>query len=501
MLADSTHEPGSPTWYLHRLTGWLLADQPRMILMDRYYRGHHPVPHVPRQLKAEYQRMLARSQSNFMRIVAEAPAERLGVQGFRTAGDTRTDQDAWGWWVDNGMDVDANLSILDSIVLGRSYLSVWRYSGEDDARVQVEDARTTIVEHDRQRRRRRVAGLRTWIDDWTGTVRADVYLPEGIYQWRAKRSLLTGSVQWPSPWQAAYPIDDGAVTMVDMVAREDPAATVDQWAQQWEELDVLPNPSGEIPLVPLVNRPSTIKQPDGESELDDVYLTQDRINEMLFNRALAAWTTAYRQKWVTGLEVPTDEDGNPIKPFEPGIDRLWVAEEPETRFGEFGQTDLKPFIESVEEDVQHIAVQTRTPRHYFLASGQSPSGDAIKSAEAGLVAKVAEKQRHLGAAFAEVVRLRQVMRGGEAERTDVVWADPEFRTLAELTDAVIKQKAAGIIPTRVARERLGYSPPEIDRMERLETQEQLLLDAQDAIDVESRPADAPAGVLGPVPSG
>lgn len=492
-------EPGSPHWWLHRLTGQLMLDQPRMVLMDRYYRGNHPLPDVPRKLKAEYKVMLRRSRSNFMRIVVEAPAERLRVQGFRADGATEADQDDWAWWLANGMDVGANLSILDSLSMGRSYLSVWRYSGEDDARVQVEDPRNTIVEHDQLNRRRRAAGLRLWVDDWTRKVRADVWLPDGCYRFVTVAATVRSSHLWPQGWQPAYPIDDEDVTFTDLVQREEPAQTLDQWLTQWEELDVVPNPLGEIPIVPLINRPSVLKQPDGESELDDVYLTQDRINEMLFNRALAAWTTAYRQKWATGLDVPVDEDGNPIEPYQAAIDRLWVSEDPATRFGEFGQTDLKPYIESIEEDVQHIAVQTRTPRHYFLQQGQSPSGDAIKSAEAGLVAKVTEKQAHLGPAFAEVVRLRRAMAGQATEgRIETIWADAESRTLAELTDAVIKQHQARLIPTRVAQERLGYTPSEIDRMERLGLQEAVLADVARALEPapvgpatspEARPGD------------
>ena len=93
---------------------------------------------------------------------------------------------------------------------------------------------------------------------------------------------------------------------------------------------------------------------------------------------------------------------------------------------------------AIEEDVQHIAVQTRTPRHYFLQQGQAPSGDAIKSAEAGLVAKVVERQRQYGRSFAELVRLRQAYKGEQPKAIETIWADPEFRTMGELTDAIIK---------------------------------------------------------------
>jgi Phage portal protein, SPP1 Gp6-like len=487
---DDRLEAGKPTWWLHRLCGKLALDQPRMALMDRYYRGDHPLPYVPRELKQEFQRMLARSRSNFMRLVVQAPAERLRVQGFRQAGAEDADDDVWEWWTDTcEMDIDSNLAISDSMAMGRSYLSVWKYQGEDEPRVQVEDPRTTITERDVQNRRKRAAGLRLWLDEWTNKVRADVYLPDAVYQFETVKSsstILTSKL-WPQFWEPAYPIDDTLVRYTDLVLREDSAASLLQWSYQWKELEALPNPSGEIPLVPLVNYPSVLKQPDGESELDDVYLTQDRINEMLFNRALAAWTTAYRQKWATGLEIPVDDDGNEVQPFRAAVDRLWISEDPDTKFGEFGETDLKNYIQSVEEDVQHIAVQTRTPRHYFLQQGQSPSGDAIKSAEAGLVAKVYEKQLYLGRAFSEVIRLRDTMLGESTpRRMETIWQDPEFRTMAELTDAIIKQHGAGLIPTRVAREKLGNSPSEITRMERLEAQDDLMREAAGLVEEQEQ---------------
>jgi hypothetical protein len=77
------------------------------------------------------------------------------------------------------------------------------------------------------------------------------------------------------------------------------------------------------------------------------------------------------------------------------IDRMWTSGDPET---------VRPvradrpgvFVKAVEMLVQHIASQTRTPPHYFALTGQFPSGDAIKSAETGLVAKVRRKMVHFG---------------------------------------------------------------------------------------------------------
>ena len=481
---------GSPSWWLHRLCGKLARDQARMVLMDRYYTGDHPLPFVPRKLKSEFRAMLKRSQSNFMRIVVDAPAERLRLQGFRARGEELADEDTWAWWLDNHMNVDWNIAITDAIKMARSYVSVWRYEGRDDVTVQVEDPRGTFVEYDQMERHKRAAGLRVWNDDWTNLIRADVWLPDACYQFVGEKDTFSASKLWPPAWTPGDLIDDDEVRFLNTVSREDPAPDLSQWCRQWEELGIVKNPWNEIPLVPLVNRASTTGR-DGESEIDDVYRTQDRINAGLFNRDLGAWTTAYRQKWATGLEIPEDpETGKPVEPFDAAVDRLWASEDPATRFGSFESTNPEQFIAPIEQDIKHIAVQTRTPRHYLVESGQTPSGDSIKSAESGLVAKVEDKQPYLGASASEIVRLRNVMLGRkDAPPVEAIWSDPEFRTLAELTDATIKQHADGLIPRRVAQEKLQFSPSEIDRMDALFAQEGLVADAQSALDDATAPPE------------
>lgn len=497
-LAEDVLDIGSPGWWLHRLTGCLARDQARMVLMDRYYRGEHPLPFVPRKLKVEFEVMLARSRTNFCRIVVDAPAERLKLQGFRSPGAEEADDEVWGWWVANHMEVDSNIAICDALKMARSYLSVWVFSGDDDARVQVEDPRGTYVEYDQLNRHKRKAALRVWNDEWTDKVRADVWLEDACYQFVADKDRYTASMLWPTCWEPGYPVDGVSVRFCDSVGRENAAPNLARWCQQWNEFDEpIQNPYRVIPIVPIVNRASTTGHL-GESELDDIYLSQDRINEMLFNRALAAWTSAYRQKWATGLEIPVDEEGRPVEEFQAAVDRFWSSEDPATRFGSFEATDLGQFIDAIEQDVKHIAVQTRTPRHYLVESGQTPSGDSIKSAESGLVAKVLDRQPYFGRSFCEAVRLRRLM-GGESDPKPVeaIWGDPEFRTLAELTDSVIKQKVAGIIPTRIAQERIGYSPTEIERMAPMLAAEQLL--AQAAADAERQAAQAPPAEDRPVP--
>lgn len=468
-----------PMWWLHRLVGELLLDQPRMALMDRYYRGDHPLPDIPQELTADYRRMLALSCSNFCGVVVDAPAERLNLQGFRVRGQEKADADAWAWWIENGMDVDANLAIVNALSMGRGYVSLSPpKDGETEPSIHIEDPRMAMVDFAPSDRQKRVAGLRLYYDDYHRRVFAELWFADRCFYYSSATPQLPRSELWPQSWQPPFPINSPDVARTTLTLRESDAKSIDAWQNSWEFEREEPNPFGEVPIVPIVNRPSSLKTPDGESEIEDVYLTQERINGMLFNRALAAWTAAYQQKWATGIDIPIDPDGKPVQTFQAAVDRIFADTNPEAKFGAFPATDLGNYVGAIEEDVQHIAVQTRTPRHYFLQQGQSPSGDAIKSAEAGLVAKVLERQKQYGRSFAELVRLRQAFKGEESKAIETIWSDPEFRTLGELTDAVIKQVQAGILPIKVAREKLNNSPSEIERMERLDAQAALVADAQ-----------------------
>jgi hypothetical protein len=152
-------------------------------------------------------------------------------------------------------------------------------------------------------------------------------------------------------------------------------------------------------------------------------------------------------------------------------------ENPEGRFGEFNATDLKPYLDSIEQKVAHLAVVSRTPKHYLLPSGQEPSGDAIKSAESGLVRKIERKQDAFGESWEEVMQLARQFQDPKAETSvdsEVVWADASTESEGVRTDATIKKFGAGLIPKEQALEDLGYSQTQISRILSMEASERLL---------------------------
>ncbi|MGJ3559623.1 phage portal protein [Streptomyces sp. INA 01156] len=171
------------------------------------------------------------------------------------------------------------------------------------------------------------------------------------------------------------------------------------------------------------------------------------------------------QRFVTGLEIQEDANGNPVEPFNVGQDKLLQAEAPDAKFGSFEVADLKNYVVLVDMLVQHLASVSRVPSHYFLVnSSNTPSGEAILSAEAGLVAKVKERMLHFGEAWERVIRLCFAVKRDkrkDAFEMETRWRDPEYRTEAQHVDALLKLHQLNV-PEEVLWSEAGFSAAQID---------------------------------------
>jgi hypothetical protein len=446
----------------------------QMDLMNDFYLGDHPLPFLTKshhdKIKSEFRRLLDESRSNFMRLVVDVVEERLAVEGFRLSAtnEPKADEATWDIWQANQLDAEVPAALIDALVKGVSYLSVWEGEREDDyPSIAIEDPTETIVAYrGGSGYKIREAALKTWKDEWTGEQRANVYLPDAIYKFRAAKK----GERAPGPTIAYTDGSEGSFstvtlggTTVKLSERFKRSSPDVRWVPL-EDDDVVDNPVGIVPIVPLRNRGRVLCE--GESELSDLFRIQSQINSLVFMQALAGYFGAHKQRWATGVQIARDDAGRPIEPFDAAIDRLWTAEDGEVKFGEFSATDLGGYGGAIEQRVLHIAVTSRTPRHYLIEQGQSPSGDAIKSAESGLVRKVERKQRSFGEGIEEALRLARRFAGEQDSPVDseVVWSDAATRTEAEVTDAVIKQFEAGLIPKPEALRQLGYTQTEITRI-------------------------------------
>jgi hypothetical protein len=433
--------PGTPEWWLLRLGKRLAEEGPRFDRLESYWRGNPPHPHGNSRMREAYKRLQRMARTNFGALIAEAVLERMKVMGFRAGVDASDDADmeAWRWWQRNGLDADSGLLHRAAVVLSRAYVIVGQ-DPEDEGQplVTVEDPRQVIHESHPTNRRRVIAALKTYWDDIENTQVAVLFLPDRIHYFRAvgvKRESNADHLWNIQRWEA------------DTVDGETSIA----------------NPfDGDIPVTPFVNRPDMAG--NGLGEYEDVLDILDRINTVILDRLVISAMQAYRQRWAKGVRL-TDENGNDTSAFDPGADLLWAVEDEAAQFGEFSTTDLTPIVKAIESDVQYLSAITRTPPHYILAGIVNASGDALSVAETGLTSKVVEREFEFGESWERVYRLvGRIMGRTISTDAEVLWKDPQFRSLTEMASASVQLKGADV-PWRTRMRLLDMSPQDIDRME------------------------------------
>lgn len=452
-MASDAFEPGAPLWWVGKLERMLDRDQPVLKKYDDYYEGQHPLGFATPKFREAFGSLFSAFSDNWCDLVVDAVRERLRVQGFRWGGqDAAGDAEAWRIWQANQLDAESAIAHTEALVHGRAYALVW--VDEDDEqtpRIWIEHPSQVVVAHAAGNRRQRLAALKRWTDD-DGYGRATLFLPDAIYRYRS------GS---------KYGLDSARLNIDFQVV----GSGITRWHPVPDE-PIIENPFGIVPVVPLSNRRRLLNE--GVSEIARIIPIQDGVNKLVADMLVASEFGAAPQRWATGIEVPRDpQTGLPIPMFENLVSRLWASDRDNATFGQFPQTDLRPFVEGIEMLVQHIASQSRTPPHYFYLKGQFPSGESIKSAETGLVSKTNDKKLHFGEPWEEVMRLAMLMTGDVARSRnmsiEVMWADPESRSESEHTDAILKQKTLGI-PDEALWEELGRSPQQIERYRMMRTE-------------------------------
>lgn len=440
--------PLTPGWWLLRLSRKLTVEREEVKELDALFRGDHPLPEGPSTLRNAFKRFQRLCRTNYLSLTVEAPLERMRVTGFRDGMDEGDDEIAWDLWQASHLDADQTLIHRTALSLRRAYAIVGKNPRTGETVITGEHPMFVTVETDPLDRREIVAALKMWTDTLDGYMRAVLYTPEWVYEFRSPNTIPDGGHSW-----------DNFTTEV---------------ISEWVSVRTTANPYGVVPVVMFENRPGLLGQ--ARSEFEDVIDIQNRINATLYHRLVAEAFGSFRQKAILNYTFDEDDEGNPIVPKLPNnAGEAWFLEGEKLQLFEFSQTQTAAIIEAVTTDIRDLAAITRTPPHYLLGGIVNSSGDALKAAETGLVAKVRERMSQFGESWEQVIRLARLVDGNStAEGTiETIWADPESRTLGELADSAMKKKAVGVT-WRQLMEDLGYTPKQIRRMEAERVQEQLM---------------------------
>jgi hypothetical protein len=140
--------------------------------------------------------------------------------------------------------------------------------------------------------------------------------------------------------------------------------------------------------------------------------------------------------------------------------------------GQWNAAGVDGPLRALESLVQHVAGTTRTPQHLFQIMGGSPSGEALKTAESGLVNKAKASMVTMGNAWEDcmtyAVKLQaafgSAIISGNEYTIETTWDDPETRNEQSHMEALKSKAELGVSKHQIWRE-LGYTQDQIEQMD------------------------------------
>ena len=205
----------------------------------------------------------------------------------------------------------------------------------------------------------------------------------------------------------------------------------------------------------------------GESEIINVIPMQDLLNKSLIDLTMILDTLAFPQRYTLNVN-----HGASRLDILPGSVTEFHSEYDGGQVGQWSAANVDGPLRSIESIVQHIAGTTRTPQHLFQVMGGEPSGEALKTAESGLVNKAKQRQVNFGNSWEDCVMLALKVQNAfgssigndEDCSLETLWDDPETRNEKTHLETLQIKMNLGVTKHQIFRE-LGYTEEQIETMD------------------------------------
>lgn len=417
---------------------------PRYEVLNSYYRGVPQMPALPSHLTSKFYDFMLMSRSNWCALIVDVVDERLRIDGIRSTKEVVLDDTLWGWWEANNMGLIASEVHTEALKLGVAYASVWPNQPGLPPKMMGESPMSTYVDID-DVTHEPLAAIRIWRNHNDGYLFADFTTPEYQFKLVSTRPFTEEVVRgWRHYKVSGYDVAQVA------------------WSFRTDVESAIVNKIGVVPYVVMSGRPDLLG--NHHSEIEGLLPIQDRINKTTFDRLVTQEMTAFPQRWVTGIDIPSDPTtGEPREPFDAAVDRVWTLSAPDGRFGQFPQSSPEGYLAANTADIQAMATQSRTPPHYLIAGmGQFPSGESVRATEYGLTRKINARQLAFGDPWGDFLRLAAKTFGDDVLANDskvaVRWAQVEAHSEAEVADAILKLSGIPGVPIEPLLSRAGLDP-------------------------------------------
>lgn len=343
---------------------------------------------MPENADSEYQDLLAKAKSPWLRFVRDCIAQGLIVDGY-------TDADVWrDAWQANGMDGRQGALNREVVGLGYGYLLSLPSEG-DGVVMRPLSAHSTFAFKE---------------DPW------DDYPDYVLHKVGEKK------------WQF---FDDEAQYRITGTP------------QKIEKLEIVEHGAGHTPVALIPNEFAMDGFP--ASSIEPAIPVYKRIVDATFTLQMVQRYGAFPQKNMSGGKIATDEHGNAL--MRPAVDSLLHSDDPDTKFGAFPASDIKAVAEAVDTHIKHLSAVCQVPPHYLLGAIVNMSAEGIAAAESGYFRNIDDHKVVMGEGYELALRSAASILGYEAAARDtasqVHWQDTSTRSLAQISDSVVKLQTVG----------------------------------------------------------
>ncbi|MCX4232816.1 phage portal protein [Streptomyces ortus] len=431
------------------VSGWQALEEalPEYEKAEAYYKGTVDEVFASPRIRQAIAATGDRYRFNLAKTPVNVLANRVELTAVTVPEDEANSQVISVVWDANNMDVHYPDLILRAFEYGDSYLMAWPIYEDDPDTVEDDELYASGVEltvhsplhcrviYDPENERRKLFAIKRWKLRVRGEKawRVDLYYPDHIEQWISKAGGEVGTAEGWEPF-----LDD-----------DDP--------ESW----LLDNPYNEIPFFHHRNA-----LPYGVPEHKDGYGCQDAINKMLITQLTTTDSHGWPQRYALteqGAELDQNNDGplwsddadaddtsgttGRIKAPSSGLSGgpgTMLELEGMKSVGQFAAAQPEVFTDPAQLYIRLMAQVTETPLHAFDPSGDTPSGESLKVAEAPLVKKAINREAMLKGAIQETWKFVLRILGVTVPRIDVRFAPAQAATGKSDWEVVELKQAVGV---------------------------------------------------------
>lgn len=421
---------------------------------QRYYDGLHDMEFATPKFRQAFGNLFDTFAYNRCGSVVDAIADRLRLINWTAWEDTETESEDANQklkliWEVNKLQRKQGEATTEALKTGDAYAIVWpetvSYLGTEQIvpRIYINNANVVAIRYDDDTKQKLVA-----VKGWKradGKFQINFYYRDFIYKYETLEK------------KDEFPKQLSDLTLVvpdpDLVAQGIIEATPNP----------IPNPYNTIPVFHMANNARDGEY--GRSELANVIPLQDALNKACMDLMVAMEYGAYPQRWAIGLQLgqPDPATGKVKSPFKEGPGEVWTANQGAS-FGSFEVANLTQFLDIQKGIDTKISNVSRIPAHWLsMGQGEFPSGEALKTADAPLVAKIEDRQTEEGQFWMDIGEFALQTLGTVGVSIKVSWKTAELRSEKEMLDAAEQKMRIGYSQEAILKD-LGLTMTQIEQM-------------------------------------